>query len=112
LLADLQPTGEITQASDYPRLNSKHKLILVGFVVTLGLLVWGIKEHGWYLVELSALFLGFGLYAAVVSGLGSSAAANRFIEGAAELTGTAILIGFARSIAMLMEQGQILDTVI
>lgn len=112
LLADLQPSGAVAQASDYPALNKRHKFILVGFVVTLGLLVWGIKEHGWYLVELSALFLGFGLYAALVSGLTSSNAANRFIEGAAELTGTAILIGFARSIAMLMEQGQILDTVI
>ncbi|PTB85447.1 short-chain fatty acid transporter, partial [Pseudidiomarina aestuarii] len=34
------------------------------------------------------------------------------IEGAAELTATALLIGFARSIAMILEQGQVLDTVI
>jgi uncharacterized ion transporter superfamily protein YfcC len=112
LLADLQQSGSVAQVSDYPALNKRHKFILLGFVITLSLLVWGIKEHGWYLVELSALFLGFGLYAALVAGINSSDAANRFIEGAAELTGTAILIGFARSIAMLMEQGQILDTVI
>lgn len=111
LLADITPktTHETTE---YPALNGRHKIILLGFVGVLGLLVWGIKVHGWYLVELSALFLGFGLFAAIVSKMGASVAANKFIEGAAELTATALLIGFARSIAMIMEQGQVLDTVI
>ncbi len=111
LMADLTPVSNTDEAA-YPQLNRRHKIILVGFIAVLGLLVYGIKEHGWYLVELSALFLGFGLFAAVVSGLGADTAANKFIEGAAELTATALLIGFARSIAMIMEHGQVLDTVI
>lgn len=111
LVADIQPPAATTVA-DYPSLTTRHKVILGGFVAVLGLLVWGIKVHGWYLVELSALFLGFGLFAAVVAKMPSDQAANKFIEGAAELTATALLIGFARSIAMILEQGQVLDTVI
>ncbi|MDX1524775.1 MULTISPECIES: YfcC family protein [Idiomarinaceae] len=111
LLADLTPEqGNAT--TEYPRLTGRHKIILLGFVAVLGLLIWGIKVHGWYLVELSALFLGFGLFAVIVAKMGANQAANQFIEGAAELTATALLIGFARSIAMIMEQGQVLDTVI
>ncbi|GAB3291024.1 YfcC family protein [Pseudidiomarina andamanensis] len=111
LLADITP-AKTNEQDDYPALNGRHKIILLGFVAVLGVLIWGIKVHGWYLVELSALFLGFGLFAALVAKMGASDAANKFIEGAAELTATALLIGFARSIAMIMEQGQVLDTVI
>ncbi|HET8817390.1 MAG TPA: TIGR00366 family protein [Pseudidiomarina sp.] len=111
LLADVQPKDN-TAVTEYPTLTNRHKIILAGFVVVLGVLVWGIKVHGWYLVELSALFLGFGLFAAIVAKMPSGDAAQRFIEGAAELTATALLIGFARSIAMILEQGQVLDTVI
>jgi len=58
------------------------------------------------------LFLGFGLFTAIVARMNTTTAANEFIAGAAELTATALLIGFARSIAMILEQGQVLDTVI
>ncbi|MDX1705098.1 YfcC family protein [Pseudidiomarina sp.] len=111
LVADITPP-ELTDTKTYPQLNGRHKLILLGFVAVLVLLVYGIVAHGWYLIELSALFLGFGLFAALVSRMGSDSAAQRFIEGASELTATALLIGFARSIAMILEQGQVLDTVI
>lgn len=101
-----------TEASAYPALTSRHKLVLALFVLVLGLLVWGIQTHGWYLTELSGLFLGFGLVTIVIAQIPSETAANKFIEGAAELTGTALLIGFARSIALILEDGQVLDTLI
>lgn len=112
LMADIEAAQEPTKEQQYPALTGRHRLILVAFVAVLGVLVWGIKEHGWYLVELSALFLGFGLFTALVSRMDTTTAANEFITGAAELTSTALLIGFARSIAMILEQGQVLDTVI
>lgn len=112
LMADIEAAQEPAKEQQYPALTGRHRLILVAFVAVLGVLVWGIKEHGWYLVELSALFLGFGLFTALVSRMDTTTAANEFITGAAELTSTALLIGFARSIAMILEQGQVLDTVI
>lgn len=112
LMADIEAAQEPTKEQQYPALTGRHRLILVAFVAVLGVLVWGIKEHGWYLVELSALFLGFGLFTALVSRMDTTTAANEFITGAAELTSTVLLIGFARSIAMILEQGQVLDTVI
>lgn len=112
LMVGVSEQGTAPQTSDYPSLTGRHKIILLAFVIVLIALVYGIKEHGWYLIELSALFLGLGLVAAIVGRLGTDQSANKFIEGAAELTATALLIGFARSIAMLLEDGQVLDTVI
>ncbi|MCH8496646.1 MAG: TIGR00366 family protein, partial [Balneolales bacterium] len=103
-----------TQTSDgeYPELNARRKWILSVTVLTLGLLVFGISQYGWYLVELSALFLALAIVIGLMSGFGVNITASEFTKGAAELTGTALLIGFARSIALLMEDGQVLHTVV
>lgn len=101
-----------TKADEYPELNARRKLILLVTVLTLALLVFGISQYGWYLVELSALFLALAIVIGLMSGFGVNTTASEFTKGAAELTGTALLIGFARSIALLMEDGQVLHTVV
>ncbi len=92
--------------------DTRRRLVLLLVLAAFALMVWGIAARGWYLVELSALFVGLGLLAGMVGGLGADRTARHFTEGAAELAGTALLIGFARAIALILEQGQVLDTVV
>jgi uncharacterized ion transporter superfamily protein YfcC len=96
----------------YPALSPRLVAVLGLAVATLALMSWGIYAHGWYLVELGALFVGLALLAGLVGGLGADGTAKRFAEGAAELAGTAVLIGFARAIALLLEDGQVLHTIV
>ena len=96
----------------YPKLNIRHKLILFGLVATIVAAVWGISQRGWYLYELGALFILWGIFTVIVGKLGLDNAANKFIEGVQELATTAILIGVARGIALIMEDGQILHTLV
>jgi uncharacterized ion transporter superfamily protein YfcC len=103
---------EIDEAGDYPDMTTRRKVILATGGLALVGLVIGIKEAGWYLVELGAMFLGLAIVIGFLSGKGASKTAISFGEGAAELTGTALLVGFARAIALLMEDGMILDTVV
>jgi uncharacterized ion transporter superfamily protein YfcC len=86
--------------------------ILVAFVAALAVFVWGTKVHEWYLTELAALFLALGLLAAVFARLSPNATAREFCSGAAEMTTTALLIGFARTIEVVLTDGQVIDTVI
>src|SRR5690625_782023 len=46
-----------------------------------------------------------------MSGIGTNRTAKIFGNGAAELASTALLIGFARSVGLIMEDGEILHTV-
>ncbi len=111
LMKGIKPKEYISLA-DHPPLNRRRILILlISGAALLGLIV-GIATAGWYLVELSALFVGLALVVGIVSGLGANKTAIVFGEGAAELTTTALLIGFARSIALLMEDGMVLHTVV
>lgn len=111
LVADLHPKSS-APAPVYPPMTTAHQLILLTLLAGIVLIVVGITVYGWYLTELAAVFLAVGLVSAVIAGLGADETARSFGIGAAELTMTALLIGFARSIALLLEDGQVLHTVV
>lgn len=107
-VAEAQPPAP----TEYPPLTPARVAILAAMVLTIVVLVFGIVWLQWYLVELSALFLGLGLVAAVIGRVRPDDTARLFGIGAAELAMTALLIGFARSIALLLEDGQVLHTIV
>ena len=111
LVADV-PEAQPPAEPEYPALSRTHVGVLAAMVAALALLIVGIVAWGWYLVELSALFLGLGLAAAVIGRVGADDTAKSFGSGAAELAMTALLIGFARAIALILEDGQVLHTVV
>jgi uncharacterized ion transporter superfamily protein YfcC len=111
LVADL-PAAQHQARNDYPVMTSRHRLVLLTMLATLALLVVGITVWDWYLVELSALFFAMGVLAALIGRIAPSDSARVFCEGAAGMTTTALLIGFARGIALILEDGQVLHTVV
>jgi uncharacterized ion transporter superfamily protein YfcC len=81
-------------------------------VLSLALIVYGISAWHWYLTELGAVFFGLAVLVTFVARINPNEAAKVFGIGASELTMTALLIGFARSIALLLEEGQVLHTIV
>jgi uncharacterized ion transporter superfamily protein YfcC len=99
-------------SGDYPPLTGR-RLAVAGLTgVALLAMVYGIPARGWYLVELGAIWLGLAVVAGLVSRLGTDETARRFAVGASELAIVALLVGFARSIALLLEEGQVLHTIV
>ena len=86
--------------------------ILAIFVIGLVGFVYGVKVHGWYITELNAIFLGIGGLAVILSRMKPNVASATFIRGASEMTAAALLIGFARTIEVVLSNGQIIDTII
>ncbi len=111
LVADVesaQPPAPVAQ----PALTRPRLFVLGATLLALVALVLGIALAGWYLVELGAVFLLLAIVAGKLGGLGFDETADTFTRGAAELAGTAVLIGFARSIALLLEDGLVLHTIV
>lgn len=106
------PAAQHAPAETHPDMTGRHTLVVGMTLVALGAMVYGIAFPKWYILELGAIFLGLALFAGLVGGLGADGTARRFAEGAAELAGTALLIGFARSIALILEDGQVLHTIV
>ena len=112
LVKDMEVPEQGQPPEDYPGLTSRHLLVLAGFVGALGIAVWGIANWGWYLYELGAAFLVLGVATAALFRMDASETAGRFVKGATDLTETALLVGVARGIALVMEDGQILHTIV
>jgi len=103
------------QHTDYPTFNRLHFSVLGLTAAAIALIVYGISSWSgwhWYLTEIGAVFLVLVLLTMLLGKIKPDEAATSFIKGAAELTGTALLIGFARSIALILEDGQVLHTVV
>ena len=86
--------------------------IVVVTVACIGLLVVGISEWHWYLVEMGAAFLGLSVIVGLIGRLSVDEIATAFCKGAAELTSTALMIGFARAIKITLEDAMVIDTII
>jgi len=110
LVADIVPPEGASSVE--ARLTSTHGLSLGVLAATLAVMVVGLTQWHWYLVEMGALFLGLSIVLAVVGRLGADAAARTFCEGASELATTALLIGFARTIQVVLDQGGVIDTIV
>ncbi|CAN5720032.1 YfcC family protein [soil metagenome] len=102
-----------TQAvTEYPALTGRHMAVIALTGIALAAMVYGIPVQGWYLIELGAIWLGLAIAAGLIGGLGLDGTARRFAVGASELAVVALLVGFARSIALLLENGQVLHTIV
>jgi len=111
LLADL-PNDETHAVRGDLALTKTHVAVLGTIVGFLVLLLVGLKWWHWYLIEMGALFLGLTIALGLVSRLGIDRTAKEFCVGAAELTTTALLVGFARTIQIVLDEGQVVDTIV
>lgn len=111
LVADI-PEAQPPASPEYRPLDRAQKLILLLVLATLVLLIWGIKIQGWYLVELGGVFVALAILVGLIARQSFDTMAREFTAGAAELTGTALLIGFARAIELMLSDGQVLHTIV
>jgi uncharacterized ion transporter superfamily protein YfcC len=101
-----------TAALDTEKMSRRQLLILIVLGGSIAGLVFGVMQFEWYVTEIGGLFLGLGIIAAIVGGLRLNDIAKSFIDGAKDLVGPAIIIGFARGILIIAQDGEIVDTIL
>jgi uncharacterized ion transporter superfamily protein YfcC len=74
--------------------------------------VWGAMFLGWGFNELSAGFFAGGLAAGLVGGLGLARTLEMYLDGMKELLPAAVMVGLARSITLVLEDGRVIDTIL
>jgi uncharacterized ion transporter superfamily protein YfcC len=110
------------KGGDVPTLTSRRKVALSIFAAVFLVMVYAvipfdeigvpIPTLGWWFPELSGLFLVGGIVIGIAYGLGEADTADAFVAGAADLVGVGLIIGISRGITVLMDGGQITDTVL
>lgn len=94
------------------KFTARQKLTLITFMLGIVVMVYGVIKYDFYLPEISSVFIAIGILCAFTGGLGVNEAVDNFVKGATNLLYAALCVGFARSITIIMTEGNILDVIV
>ncbi len=94
------------------KLNTKLKLILFIFASCFVVMVYGVSQLDWWFIEMTTVFFVGAILIGLIGRIKETIFIDTFIKGAGELLGVAIIIGIARGITVIMNDGQISDTML
>lgn len=97
---------------DVPPILTKHILVLLMFLITLVVLIFGAIKLGWYIEEFSGLFLALAIFAAIAGRLTGDEAANAFLDGMKDVLAAAVIIALSRAILIMITDAKIVDTIL
>ena len=108
-LPELDLDEKVPEAGEF---NGRRKLILLLFFLSLVAVIVGAIWQGWYIAEISGLFVVLGLLSAIVGKLGMQGTVNAFYKGAKEMLPAALVIALSKSILLIAQDGKIIDTIL
>jgi len=94
------------------RLSTRQGLILVLFFLTIVALVVGVLVWGWYITEISALFLAMGILAGILDRQSADDIAKLFLAGCKDILSAALVVGLASGIIVILNDGRVIDTLL
>lgn len=90
----------------------RKKLILLIFGLSFVVMIYGVKELGWWFMEMTALFFAVTFIMVPLSKQKEGEFVSNFVQGAADLLGVALTIALARGVTIIMDGGLISDTIL
>ena len=96
--------------ADY-RIGGRDWLLLGIFLAGLAWVLYGVFTYHWFINDISAVFLIVFVLTAVCSGLSLPEISAAGMRGIAEMAPATFIIGMAATVKVLLEQGQIQDTI-
>jgi uncharacterized ion transporter superfamily protein YfcC len=93
-------------------LTGTQKIVLIIFAATFAVMIWGVSSQDWWMARMGALFFGSAIVIGLISRQGEKQLTGNFVDGARDLLGVALVVGLARGIVVIMEQGLIADTIL
>lgn len=93
------------------KMDFRSWMVISLFILGLLFSLYGVFNYGWYINELSAVFLMVALACGLVSRMSGDTISKTLLESVAKAAPGAFMVGFATTIKVLMDEGQIGDTI-
>lgn len=110
----VKPPYELTidPTDTAPALNLKTKLLLFIYIGTFLTMIAGVVFLKWWTTEMSALFLGSSILVAIFTRMNEKTFTHEFIKGAESLLTVAFIVGVARGVTIVLNEGHISDSIL
>lgn len=107
------PSREYAEAmGDQAPMTAKQKLILFVVGIAMVILIYGMTMWHWGLDEMQGVFVALMLIIAIIARISPDRVAVLFGTGAASFTSVALLIGVARGIQVVLDEGGVVDSMV
>lgn len=93
-------------------LKGAHITTLAVCVLIFAGILLAVNYKGWWMAEMSGGFILMGIAAVLISRMPMDEAAKAFVKGMEEMVVAALVVGFARGIEVVLQDGQVMDTLI
>jgi uncharacterized ion transporter superfamily protein YfcC len=108
--------------TDDVTLTGTQKTVLGVFGLAFAVMIYGVVPWSdigipfptwwWWFPEMTASFLLFAIIIGLIGRMGEGQLTTSFVDGARDLLGVALIIGIARGITVVMNNGKITDTIL
>lgn len=105
------PTFNANDTSDV-KLSLRTRLLLLLFLFTFLGMIAGVVLLDWWLLEMTTLFLASSILLGFILRLKESVFINQFITGAQNLLSVAMIVGVARGVTIILNEGAISDSIL
>jgi uncharacterized ion transporter superfamily protein YfcC len=93
-------------------LSARHALIMAVVLAPMAVYVYGALRFDWGLNELSGAFLAGGIAAGLIGGFSLTQTVTTYVDGMSTVLPAAMMVGLARSISLVLDEGRIVDTIL
>lgn len=100
------------QTIEGKHLTARQKYASVAALIFFSILIYGVIGLGWFMVEMSGLFIIMGIVVGLIAGLTIIQICEGFNEGFRDVLFAAMIVGVARAVGVTLEDGHIMDTIV
>jgi uncharacterized ion transporter superfamily protein YfcC len=97
---------------EHSAFTTRHAICLYILLAGVVGMIVGVTVWHWYIDELAGLFLAMGVLSGIAAGHGANELARQFIAGLRDMTGAAVIVGFTGGIIVILEDGNIMDSIL
>ena len=102
---------ELSKPLELYRMSANNWLIMAIFVGGMGVMLFGVFEYHWFIDEISAIFLMISIAAGIAGGMSGRTISETALNSVSVVAPGAFMVGFATSIKVAMEMGNISDSI-
>ena len=108
---DQQPIKRVVDEMG-DKLDLRKAIILTLVTAAFAYMIYGIVKLDWGFNQMTALFFAVGVIVGLIGQLGINGTSAAFVEGFKEMIFAGFIVGLARSIFLIMQEGMIIDTIV